>query len=606
MLGELLKYNADANLVNKMGNAPIHEAWYQWVPPPNTAEVRCVQEARTCAILRHLCSWSACPDNLHKTDGCTALHWAARLGPVKAVVILLGFNADHTIRNKNGETPLDLAVSHKQTDIIKVLSNWSVMKRQSQHEDFAILWKRFIADHEIPMSNEPDAKTIIYKLHMRDSVNKMNRVSGDDYMIDDPLIQRARIEGILADQELPLKPWDKKYQAARARKVSAVAIPKGQYFGETPLERSRPGTALGKEEVNNVVPSAASGSHEIVFDSNDKRKSVRDLSSARMKRRNITNLYAYLINENRPKSALDTQVPPIEGPIVDDGLDLDSTNGLPRADFEDDDDNRRPLQTPTIRANSAMKARRLSSAQRIVRDAKFELCTFRPCTSSSLLLSRRTKAAPLFGTEEQKSINRFLSSKFEDRPKSPPKADDLTGDLRERKIKETFNRPSVTPMGAYKPVDIDEVFSENENLYKRLQNKDFDAAKRQAELTMNSLNDVMNGGAISGAGIRGTMVPMVHARARSIEDRMVPPRKILSHTDKLNLAANAAVAKFESEGIEQGEVANKKNKGQNVSKSSSPPIKYGANRLRSAEMTTMPIQNPWSTVNATFNIEFPV
>lgn len=35
LLGELLKYKADANLVNKMGNAPLHEAWYQWVPPPN-------------------------------------------------------------------------------------------------------------------------------------------------------------------------------------------------------------------------------------------------------------------------------------------------------------------------------------------------------------------------------------------------------------------------------------------------------------------------------------------------------------------------------------------------------------------------------------------
>lgn len=176
VLEQLLKYNADANLINKMGNAPIHEAWYQWVPPPNTADVRREQEARTCAILRHLCTWNAYPDNLHKTDGNTALHWAARLGPVKAVVILLGFKSDHTIRNKSGLTPLDVAVAHGQTEIVKVLSNWNVMKKQSQHEDFAILWKSFIADHEIPMSNDPDAKTTIYKLHMRDSVNKMSKV----------------------------------------------------------------------------------------------------------------------------------------------------------------------------------------------------------------------------------------------------------------------------------------------------------------------------------------------------------------------------------------------------------------------------------------------
>lgn len=607
LLGELLKYKADANLVNKMGNAPLHEAWYQWVPPPNTAEVRRTQEARTCAILRHLLKWNAYPDNLQKSDGNTALHIAARRGPVKAVVILLGFNADDTIRNRSGLTAIEIAVSHNQGDIVKVLSNWNIMKKQSQHEDFSILWKRFIADHEIPMSNEPDAKTTIYKLHMRDSVNRMTKSGGGDYMIDDPLIQRARTESIVSDQDIPLKPWDPKYQAARSKKVRAVAMPKGKYLGEVPLETSRP--ARGGE----LVPLATEGGS--ASDTSGIAKQAvsspgRHLASAKMKRRNITNLYSYLIHENRPQTSLPPAPLPIL-PVVDDGSIQDCEPSLePRSDFEDED-----IVDPgheKLRAVSAIKSRRLSSAQKIVRDAKFELCTVRPCTSSSLMLSRRMKTAPLFGTEEQKSLGRFLSSKHSERPKSPPKIADLVGDGKDLKVKENFNKPPVTPMGAYRPVTLNEVYSENDKLYKRLQSTDFYAAKRRSETTLNSLNDAMGGSSAADNDMRGTMVPMVHARARSIEDRVVPPRKILSHTDRLNKEAVAAKTELKSEqdDLKKSLEVETKSKKKNVHEVSSPPkkvpIKYGACRLKSAEMTTQPIDPPWSSVTANYTLNCSV
>ena len=611
LLGELLKYNADANLINKMGNAPLHEAWYQWVPPPNTAEIRRTQEARTCAILRHLLKWNAYPDNLQKTEGNTALHIAARLGPVKAVVILLGFNADHTIRNRNGLTPIEIAMSHNQGDVVKVLRNWSVMKIQSQHEDFSILWKKFIADHEIPMSNEPDAKATIYTLHMKDSVNKMNKVAADDYMIDDPLIQRARTESIISDQDIPLKPWDPKYQAARSKRVRGVTMPKGKYLGEVPLETSRPDCAT---KVGELVPvSTESGlSCDTSGTANASVSSPgRHLSTAKMKRRNITNLYSYLIHENRPQTLL-RSAPLSTPPVVDDGSIQDcDLNVEPRSDFEDED-TLEQANCP-LRAVSAVKSRRLSSAQKVVCDAKFELCTVRPCTSSSLMLSRRMKTAPLFGTEEQKSLGRFLSSKHSERPKSPPKIADLVGDGKDLKIKENFNKPPVTPMGAYRPVTVNEVHSENDKLYKRLQVTDFYAAKRRAETTMNSLSDAMGGASVANSGMKGTMVPMVHARARYIEDRVVPPRKILSHTDRLNNEAMAAKASLESKEDELKKSLDEATKGKKKKCSqqvSSPPkkepIKYGANRLKSAEMTTQPIEPPWQSVTANYKLNCTV
>jgi hypothetical protein len=636
-----MKYNADGNLVNKMGDAPLHNCWYQWVMPgpDSTAELRRSQEAVTCALLRHLLTWNVYVDNLHKTDGNTPLHIAARLGPVKAVVILLGFQADQSIRNRNGHTALDIAVSHNQRDTVKVLSNWHVMKKQAQHEDFSILWKRFIADHEINMSNDPDAKTTIYKLHMRESVNKMNKLQGDDYMIDDPLIQRARSEGIAADQEIPLKPWEKKYQAARAKKVRGVShlMPKGKYIGEdaptlpTP-PASRPGTTAtdrpGTATEGSAPPPPSRGELATV----GRSKSEGSALNIRLKRREVTNLYSYLINENRPQSSVGVaSVPP--GPVVDDGGSLGGGDSIPRpmdtdtpTDFEDEDEGEGEGEgegpigdlVPT-RVGSAIAQRRLLSAHRIARDAKFELCTVRPCTSSALMLSRRSAAAPLFGTEEQKLLGRFLTSRNIDRPTSPPRLMDLTGEKGPGKVKENFNRPPVTPMGAYRPTTggVDEVYSENEKIYKRLQSKDFYAAKRKAEATMDSLSDVMGGGAVKKNEARGTMVPMVNNRARSIETRVVPPLKIMSHTDKLNQEADAvkadAVKAAEEEEqkqldlvLEHGRGNKKKGEQKQASPPKKPAIKYGANRLTSAEMTTLPIQNPWSTVSATYKVNMPV
>jgi hypothetical protein len=151
LLEELLKYKADCNLIYKLGNAPIHDCWFQWLSPPQLSEVRKAQESKTCDLLRHLLTYNAYPDNLQKTDGCTPLHIAARLGPVKAVMMLLGFKADYKIKNRAGQTPVQVAAAHGQLDIVKVLNGWEVMRTQAQHADFAVLWKVFIANTDIPM-----------------------------------------------------------------------------------------------------------------------------------------------------------------------------------------------------------------------------------------------------------------------------------------------------------------------------------------------------------------------------------------------------------------------------------------------------------------------
>lgn len=144
---ELLKYKADMDAVNRLGNRPLHEAWFFWKTHAlRTREERLAQEATTCDLLLKLLSYGACPDSQDQS-GQTALHIAARLGPTKAVTILLSFQANAQLRTRAGLTALDVAAKHCQEESFKLLQAWSLISHQLVQLDFHGIWHKFLKDY---------------------------------------------------------------------------------------------------------------------------------------------------------------------------------------------------------------------------------------------------------------------------------------------------------------------------------------------------------------------------------------------------------------------------------------------------------------------------
>ncbi|KAI0714756.1 ankyrin [Earliella scabrosa] len=91
-------------------------------------------------ILEHLLEYEGCDVDLqNRTEGATPLHLALRIEDDdlrKAVVeSLLDAGADYKIKDKNGETPLDL-VSDKDTEI-RALMRKSQAQASISHDDVA-------------------------------------------------------------------------------------------------------------------------------------------------------------------------------------------------------------------------------------------------------------------------------------------------------------------------------------------------------------------------------------------------------------------------------------------------------------------------------------
>jgi hypothetical protein len=307
-----------------------------------------------------------------------------------------------------------------------------------------------------------------------------------------------------------------------------------------------------------------------------------------------------LLNENRPSTSKQSENSNAEGIVT-------------MFDIDEVDKNETAFQpvNPPSRTGSAIHARRLTSAHRVVLDGKFEQCTSRPCTASALNLSKRTPSAPLFGTEEHKSLERFLTSKFYERPKSPPRGE-VVGDMQttqsQGKILEKFRRPPMTPMGQYKPVEVNGIHSDNEQLYKRLQSADFAAKQALANASLNSLSNVVSKSSGAIADYRGKQIAMVNNRARAITDHVIPPQKILSHTDQLKQSINTASELDEIEKESKGIIDSPVELKPKVfsPKYTVPDIKFGASRLTSGVMTSIPIENPWNSVSSTYNVNFAV
>lgn len=124
-LEELLKYKANPDIKNDLGNHPAHDAWMFWpyekfnLTPAQRAH-RNELEKKTNDILRIIFSYGGFV-NCQNQDGETPLHTAARLGTLEIATTILGFKADMTIKSLTGETPMDVALKFKQVEIYRLL-----------------------------------------------------------------------------------------------------------------------------------------------------------------------------------------------------------------------------------------------------------------------------------------------------------------------------------------------------------------------------------------------------------------------------------------------------------------------------------------------------
>lgn len=187
---ELVKYKANPNLKNNLGNFPIHDAWVHWRIPSLKPVIEQQNEA-TCLMLRYLLCYNADP-NSSQQNGNTPLHVAIQMDHAEAVNILLGFQADVNLVNNEGKIPLDLALELNRTEIASVLNLWSMISKQYVRHDFDVQWRHFLVNLESVISSEKSIDKILFELNMTDNLRKQSGRMGDLFQLDDPFLREAR------------------------------------------------------------------------------------------------------------------------------------------------------------------------------------------------------------------------------------------------------------------------------------------------------------------------------------------------------------------------------------------------------------------------------
>lgn len=577
-LEELLRYRADPNVTNNLGNSPLHDAWYAWQPPPCPPSIRRSQDIKTCEILRTLLSYNADPDRLTTTEGNTALHIAARRGPARAVLTLLYFKAAYEIRNKKDETPLDVAKAHNQHEIVRILSNWSAIRSQVEHSDFKSSWTAFVKDHEIPVSFKLDAGQIIYKMQMRDSMNELERQSRAHFLLADPLIENSEREAKACVQPEAQLPWTKKYYDEKTKR----------FIDSVTMKNNKSNKNASKSETDDEFTA------EVAEDA----AAVQPDKGAR-----THHLLNYLLDVNRKE----------------------------KKDAVSSTDQKSSTSKKSL---SSMQARRQRAAQAVALDAKFELCTVRPAMRSALLLPIRNNSAPLRGTEEATSVHRYLMTVPNERPTSPPHDDNEEEVLVSKKASPA--KKYVAPkshIGTYLAKEMTHEYTPNELLYNRLESS---AAARNSKKTeaLRHLEASSNQHGNETKLDQPTIdtLPIVHSRARWLQDAMSPPKKPKTYADLMkeaydrrqkeyqlldsalhapkeedmnaddehhadSLAVTVAPSPVPSK-LQQNNDDKKNSTGDTNSKS----IKYGAGRMKTHHMISGPIEYPWAKISDSYKI----
>lgn len=212
MVQELLKYTADPNLRNNLGDTAIHDAWCCWHPVVKvgrTKEMRLADEQRTHDIILAILSYGGFVDSVNQR-GETALHIACRMGTMQIVTTLLGFQANVHMRDKDGKTASDVALENNRKEVSKLFNIWEAIRHRFVHMDFLVLWKAFLKDYEAVITTNKSADDILFDLTMIEAVARVDRemraMLKGDVTIDDTLLRQTYKKMRDSDAAAP-KPW---------------------------------------------------------------------------------------------------------------------------------------------------------------------------------------------------------------------------------------------------------------------------------------------------------------------------------------------------------------------------------------------------------------
>lgn len=610
---ELLKYNANPDMKNHLGYYPIHECWMFWENDTNfrTKEQRLEQEEKTCRTLLVMLSYGAFVDaqDLNKD---TVLHKVCRVGPVRAVKLLLTFYADINIKNCYGQTPLDVAKEFHQEEAYRLLNSWRNIKRFFVQADFHIVWHKFLQDPTAVINDHKSAQSILAELDLEVNSKRMKLLSNDhnhSVTIDDPLLQYA-FEVTRKEHQTKMnvpKPWEQGWK--KFVKMSKAA---GVIDLKTRME-----TLKGKLKGNQLQMQATYLEQLNGTDFDEMDHSVSNLLDLRKR----------VPLPERPTPLTWEQQQNGERILSKKYNRLDFLDHLTKNKESDNDSV--SLQSKFKEPVSTLAKRRSHYAQAVALDAKFLKFTNRLSTQSVLGIPLRTPQAPWDKTEEEGSILRSIVSqgveyeKFE-KYKKKDKLDELLGIERS---------PKKNSLGAYSEEVEMANFTERDKLFDSLSKQQISSITTgkqiqkdtKIEIEKKSKLDLVND--LRPRYVPADLLPLKHESSRlenmimsqntRNKDEAMKKHRLNSINDLNNARQaleNAIQVSQQSESL-SGETT--QDGSRPTSKSTTraeadkqrhvqrlflqkPEIRYGTGRISSTHNSKGKIEEPWSIIRGRY------
>ena len=572
MVDELLKYTADPNLRNRLGDTAILDCWYFWGTKKfnRTKEEREAQEEKAHHMILSILSYGGFVDSTNQ-KGETALHIACRMGTTQIVLTLLGFRANVNVVTKEGKTAAQVAEENHRHDIAKLFAIWEAIRHRFVHMDFLTLWRAFLRDFQAVITSERSAQAILLDLNMDMQVTRVDRevtakVKGG-LTIDDTLLRQTYTKMKNADAAAP-KPWDPTWEAfveeCHAKGIFSHAfeappddILEGASKKKKPDEVHADSDAgltraqlANKKLPDRILPEARPRTREATISSPSRGRSRRassrpsimagkfggDHSQSPSRSKSpgrsqssgdspfnvrLPTISLESIPSDTPFSPLETysaansRAGTMTGTTTFSSGNFNTLSGTAEGDVQ------RPV--------SAVQQRRIHSARLVALDAKFFRFTKRPATSSAMFLSLRSPTAPLDGTEEQKSIMRHITSQGKEYDLV---AKNRKVDLRVR-LGFAVKEPPKSGMGDYIDGIIVNINGERDLLYNKLNIKPMsDVEAIQAQMLAAAEERNKSKGAKE-AVIQPKVDMVQDKRLRFVEPVVIPPARKLTLLERM-------------------------------------------------------------------------
>ena len=201
MLRLLLRYGANANTRNALGDTALLSCWAFWrnshaadrlTQKDDEARDRAADHERTTVALLALLLAHGADANAPRQDRSTALHEAVRRGPVLAVRALLQYGADRDSADVDRETPFSISTDQVKAD---AASDWVYGAKTAPSPDHPFgLKARF-------KRRNPDRAEIFQLLKLWPAVAAEQKVD-EFYQLWDAWMRRTTADGATAPRDL--------------------------------------------------------------------------------------------------------------------------------------------------------------------------------------------------------------------------------------------------------------------------------------------------------------------------------------------------------------------------------------------------------------------